>query len=271
MIVEVDLTGFSPPLRLGEPADFTRFHVRALVPGGAPDWDGLRAALGGFAEVRSETAFVAVDALRRLAGRRASDPEWQRELAAMLGYAERKGWIDAEGAVSAHVEWQPEVPIEPDSFRDVLGHFPTGVAIVTGDGPRGPVGMTCNSLTSVSLSPPLIAVCPAKSSETWPRIRESGRFVVNLMASEHQSTVRSFARKDTDRMSLVPFHPRRCGPALDAALAWIECALTAEHDAGDHTIALGEVVALEAARGDAPLVFFRGRYGTFAEARDGGA
>ena len=186
----------------------------------------------------------------------------------MLEYAASKGWLDESGAIAAHIEWEPEVVIEADDFRHVLGHFPTGVAVVTANGRHGPVGMACNSLTSVSLRPPLIAICPAKSSETWPEIRDSGRFLLNLMHRDHGSTVLKFARKKTDRFEAVPFHQRPCGPALDDALAWIECGIAAEHDAGDHTIALGRVLALDARGEVEPLVFYRGRYGTFA-ATDG--
>ena len=153
--------------------------------------------------------------------------------------------------------------VEPDEFRRVLGHFATGVSVVTANRPEGPVGMTCNALTSVSLEPPLIAVCPAKSSETWPEIRAAGRFVVNLMNSDHQETVLAFARKGTDRFADVASRQGEYGPVLGDAVAWIECELEAEHDAGDHTIALARVERLEGREDLEPLVFFRGRYGTF--------
>jgi 3-hydroxy-9,10-secoandrosta-1,3,5(10)-triene-9,17-dione monooxygenase reductase component len=155
------------------------------------------------------------------------------------------------------------MPVESDEFRRVLGHFATGVSVVTANRPEGPVGMTCNALTSVSLEPPLIAVCPAKRSETWPQIRAAGRFVVNLMNSDHQATVLAFARKDGDRFAGVAYEQREFGPALGDAVAWIECELEAEHDAGDHTIALARVEHLEGREDLEPLVFFRGRYGTF--------
>jgi 3-hydroxy-9,10-secoandrosta-1,3,5(10)-triene-9,17-dione monooxygenase reductase component len=163
-----------------------------------------------------------------------------------------------------HVEWEPEVAVEADHFRHVLGHFPTGVAVLTAGRAEGQVGMACNSLTSVSLDPPLISICPARTSETWPEIRAAGQFLINLMRHGQDETVAKFARKGIDRFAAVPFHERRCGPALDDAMAWIECVIEAEHDAGDHTLVIARVLRLELGDVGDPLVFFRGRYGTFA-------
>jgi flavin reductase (DIM6/NTAB) family NADH-FMN oxidoreductase RutF len=153
--------------------------------------------------------------------------------------------------------------VGPDAFRHVLGHLPTGVTIVTAHGPDGPAGMAANSVTSVSLDPPLILVCPAKSSTTWPSIRAAGRFCVNVMAGHHEDLCRRFARRGTDRFAGISWTDRPTGPALDDAVAWIECDVRDEHDAGDHTIVVAGVVAIEAASDAEPLVFFRGRYGTF--------
>jgi 3-hydroxy-9,10-secoandrosta-1,3,5(10)-triene-9,17-dione monooxygenase reductase component len=163
----------------------------------------------------------------------------------------------------------PTVPlasqVDRNDYRRVLGCYATGVTVLTAQRPEGPVGMACNSLTSVSLDPPLIAVCPAKTSKTWPAIRDVGRFVANVMAADHAEHVRTFARTCEDRFAATRWHRRGCGPALDEALAWIECELLDEHDAGDHTIAVARVVALDGPRDADPLVFFRSRYGTFAE------
>jgi 3-hydroxy-9,10-secoandrosta-1,3,5(10)-triene-9,17-dione monooxygenase reductase component len=153
--------------------------------------------------------------------------------------------------------------ITGEAFRHVLGHLPTGVTVITAHGADEPTGMAANSVTSVSLDPPLILFCPAKSSETWPAIRSAGRFCVNIMAGHHEEATRRFALKGVDRFSGVSYSQRDTGPALDDAVAWIECSLRDEHDAGDHTIVVADVLAIEAASGGAPLVFFRGRYGTF--------
>ena len=155
------------------------------------------------------------------------------------------------------------VEIEPALFRRILGHLPTGVTVITAFGPDGPVGMAANSVVSVSLDPPLILFCPSRTSETWPTIRLAGAFCVNVMAGHHEHLVRQFAAKEADRFSGVRHERRTTGPALADAVAWIECTLFDEHDAGDHTIVVGRVVALDATAGAEPLVFFRGGYGSF--------
>ena len=137
--------------------------------------------------------------------------------------------------------------IRGEVFRHVLGHLPTGVAVITADGPNGPAGMTANSVTSVSLDPPLLLVCPARTSTTWPNVRASGRFCVNVMAGHHEEACRRFALKDADRFAGVDWHERPSGPAFHDAVAWIDCELRDEHDAGDHTIAVADVLGIDAA------------------------
>ena len=149
-------------------------------------------------------------------------------------------------------------------FRRVLSSYPTGVVVVCADAPRGPVGMSCNSFTAVSLSPPLIAVCPADTSTTWPGIREAGRFCVSVLASDSAEICAKFARKGADRFAGVDVRQRSHGPAIGNAAAWIDCELYDEIRAGDHTIALGRVVALEMREEAAPLVFWASKYGTVA-------
>lgn len=271
MIIDIDLTdGGDAPARfwLVDAADSDHLGVQVLVPDGTPDWIGLARAMEGFARIdrASELVHIRPAPLERLLERAVAGEGRRQGLSAMVARAESEGWIDRTGALAAPVEWEPRVEIEADDFRHVLGHFPTGVAVLSAEHSGNPVGMACNSLTSVSLEPPLVAVCPAKSSETWPEIRDAGRFLINLMPREHEPTVIAFARKGTDRFASVPYHHRRCGPALDDALAWIECSIDAEHEAGDHTIVIARVLALEAREGPEPLVFFRGRYGTFVGA-----
>lgn len=156
-----------------------------------------------------------------------------------------------------------EVEISAEQFRRVLGHLPTGVTVVTARTPGGPVGMAANSVTSLSLRPPLILFCPARISETWPRIRAAGRVCVNVVAGHREDLTRQFSRRGIDRFAGISWHARDGGPALDDAVAWIECTVRAEHDGGDHTIVVLDVRRLEAAPACEPLVFFRGAYGTF--------
>ena len=158
--------------------------------------------------------------------------------------------------------------IPPEEFRRVLSHFPTGVCVVAAFDGETPVGMAVNSMTSVSLAPPLVLVCPAATSTTWPAVRVAGRFCISVMASHHEQISRAFSARDTDRFDRIAWHVRTGAPALDDAVAWLDCRLWAEHPAGDHTIAVCEVTAAESSQPAAtPLVFFRGRYGSFADAR----
>jgi flavin reductase (DIM6/NTAB) family NADH-FMN oxidoreductase RutF len=149
------------------------------------------------------------------------------------------------------------------NFRKVIGHLPTGVVIVAARSRDGLVGMAANSITSVSLRPQLVSVCAAFSSSTWPRIRAAGRFCISILADHHEQTSRRFAAPGVDRFAGVPWHDRLSGPALDDAVAWLDCELYAEYAAGDHTIAVARVLDLSAADDARALVFFRGHYGRF--------
>ena len=155
--------------------------------------------------------------------------------------------------------------IDPKRFRSVLGHLPTGVTAITAYGEDGPEGMAANAVTSVSLDPPLILFCPAKTSTTWPRIRAAGRFCVNVMADHHAEAARQLSLRGTDRFAGIELEDRPAGPAIADAVAWIECEIEAEHDAGDHTVVIARVLAVEARPEASALVFFRGRFGRFAE------
>jgi flavin reductase (DIM6/NTAB) family NADH-FMN oxidoreductase RutF len=158
--------------------------------------------------------------------------------------------------------------ISKSEFRRVLSHLPTGVTVITADTPDGPAGMAANSVTSLSLDPPMILFCPARSSKTWPRLRTAGRVCVNVLGGSAAELTRQFARKRVDRFAGVSWRPWKCGPALEDAVAWIGCRVNAEHDGGDHTIVTADVLALETAPPREPLVFFRGVYGTFAVTGD---
>jgi len=157
--------------------------------------------------------------------------------------------------------------IDPAEFRRVFSHLPTGVSVLTAHGAGGPLGMAVNSVTSVSLEPPLVLFCPARSSTTWPAIRATGAFCINVLAGDQEAVARAFAARGGDRFAGVRGAERPTGLALDGALAWIECRIEDEHDAGDHTIIVARVVAIEgAADVSDPLVFFRGAYGSFVDA-----
>lgn len=151
--------------------------------------------------------------------------------------------------------------IDPLFMRSVMGSFCSGVVLVTAFGDE-PLGFTCQSFVSLSLEPPLISISPAKSSSTWPRIREVGRFAVNVLADDHDEVSRAFARSGTDKYAGVEWAPAPLGsPLLAGASAWMECVLWNEYEAGDHTIAIGRVHSLGHDTERLPLLFHRGHYG----------
>lgn len=155
--------------------------------------------------------------------------------------------------------------IDGATFRRVLGHYPTGVCVVTAIDPDGAAsGMVVGSFTSVSLDPPLVAFLPDKSSTSWPRIERAGRFCVNVLASDQGDLCRRFASKGEDKFAGLAHRVSANGsPVLDDVVAWIDCTLDAVHEAGDHYIVLGRVHELDISRPDQPLLFFRGKYGNF--------
>jgi 3-hydroxy-9,10-secoandrosta-1,3,5(10)-triene-9,17-dione monooxygenase reductase component len=150
--------------------------------------------------------------------------------------------------------------IDRARFRDVLSSYPTGVVVVCAQIARGQVAMVFNSFTSVSLDPPLVALCAAKTSSRWAAIRAAPCFCVSVLAAHHEEACHRFARGGSERVVDIPTHSRAGGPALDEAVAWIDCVLEAEHDAGDHVIAVGRVLGLDASDERSALVFWRGRY-----------
>lgn len=153
-------------------------------------------------------------------------------------------------------------------FRTVLGHFPTGVTVITSATPeREPVGLVVGSFTSVSLGPPLVAFLPAKSSTSFPKIRDTGRFCVNVLAADQENVCRSFARSGGPKFEGTAYSlsPGGC-PVIEGAVAWIDCEIESVTEAGDHYICLGRVTMLEVGNGTTPLVFFKGGYGGFAPA-----
>jgi flavin reductase (DIM6/NTAB) family NADH-FMN oxidoreductase RutF len=160
-----------------------------------------------------------------------------------------------------------EKRVDGAELRRVLGHFATGVTVVTACDEEGPVGMVANSFTSVSLEPPLVLFCAGAESDTWPRIRRAERFCVNVLSNDQRRLATDFARKGTDRYAGVELEERDGPPHLAGALAHIDCRIHAEHPGGDHTIVVGEVEELavssdeEAALAE-PLIFYRGGFTT---------
>ena len=156
------------------------------------------------------------------------------------------------------------LPTAPDTlrYREVIGMFATGVAIVTCTGPDGPAGLTTNAITSLSLDPVLLLVCFDNTSRTLPAVRASGRFAVNVLRAGQDDVAAVFASKRVAREKFeAATHEVEHGvPVLDGALAWLACDLRELHPGGDHTIGIGSVTQMDADPDGAPLVWFRGGY-----------
>ncbi|MFJ8633988.1 flavin reductase family protein [Streptomyces sp. NPDC093568] len=157
-------------------------------------------------------------------------------------------------------------PIPQAEFRRVLGNFATGVVVVTApatgaDDPQA--GFACQSFSSLSLDPPLVAFMVGRTSTTWPRIARAGVFCVNVLSSGQGELCRAFAVSGADKFAGVTYDaaPVSGSPRLAGTLAWIDCTIHAVHTGGDHLIVVGRVDALGASDGDeAPLLFHKGRF-----------
>jgi 3-hydroxy-9,10-secoandrosta-1,3,5(10)-triene-9,17-dione monooxygenase reductase component len=154
-------------------------------------------------------------------------------------------------------------PLDQRAFRDALGHFASGVTIISGIDESGPIGFTCQSFYSVSMDPPLVSFSVKVDSTTYPRIRETGRFAVNVL-SHHQHDVSSqFARTGSDKWAGISWQPTASGnPVIADTLMWLDCDIWAEHEAGDHHIVIGRVREMSPAEWhrSEPLLFFKGAY-----------
>ncbi len=164
----------------------------------------------------------------------------------------------------------PEAAARARRFRDVLGLFCSGVTVVTSITKEGPVGMTCQSFSSVSLEPPLVMFCPAKTSRAWPHMQRAGFFCVNILADGQTEVSNGMATKGAEKYDGVGWRPASTGaPLLDGVLGYVDCTIQAVHEAGDHYIVVGRVRALGFGDGrepdpdlPAPLLFYRGKYGS---------
>jgi 3-hydroxy-9,10-secoandrosta-1,3,5(10)-triene-9,17-dione monooxygenase reductase component len=152
------------------------------------------------------------------------------------------------------------------TFRRALGRFATGVTLVTAADASGPLGLIVNAFTSVSLEPPLIAICPARRSFTWSRMRRCGRFGVNVLAAEHATYVRHAAQAQADRFIGVDHVLTESGvPRIPSAIAFLDCEPIAEQLAGDHWIVVARVHDLLADHRREPLLFSDGTLGGFVD------
>ena len=152
--------------------------------------------------------------------------------------------------------------IDPDSFRSVLGRFASGITVVTTrDAEQHDVGMTASAFCSVSLDPPLVQVCVDHAASLYAALTVSTRYGVSILAAEQEALSRRFAEEDsTRRFDGIGYHRADSGVVLlDDALAHLECRVVARHEAGDHTLFIGEVESASA-RSARPLLYYRGGY-----------
>lgn len=148
------------------------------------------------------------------------------------------------------------------AFRQALGTFPTGVAVVTATAGAEPVGITVNSFTSVSLDPPLVLWCLKKDSHRYSVFADAPGYTISILGTEHEDVSSRLARQGEHRLRDMGLFATELGPpALADSLAAFECAREAIHDGGDHTILVGRVLRFHRREAGAPLVFHRGRYG----------
>jgi flavin reductase (DIM6/NTAB) family NADH-FMN oxidoreductase RutF len=146
-------------------------------------------------------------------------------------------------------------------FRDALGQFATGVAIICARAPDGRyVGFTASSFTSVSLDPPLISWCLGRNASGLAAFEAAERYAINVLAHDQVALARRFAREHADRFAGVRYRIGAAGaPLIEGCVAWFECRHYARHPGGDHVLFIGEVETCER-RNDAGLVFHHGRF-----------
>ncbi|MFI9720466.1 flavin reductase family protein [Streptomyces sp. NPDC052396] len=164
------------------------------------------------------------------------------------------------------------LPPPPEEFRRTLGHFASGVTVITAPGADGepPAGFACQSFASLSLEPPLVVFMVGRTSTTWPRIARAGVFCVNVLSAQHGELCRDFAASGArvrDKFAGVSYEasPVTGSPRLTGVPAWVDCGIHTVHTGGDHLIVVGSVLALgtdEAAAEAGPLLFHRGAFGT---------
>ena len=154
-----------------------------------------------------------------------------------------------------------ESTIDLADYRRALGHYATGVAVITARGANGrKLGLTANSFTSVSLDPPFVSWCPSKKSVNLADLENAGFFAVNVLAADQHHLSRKFANPSAERFEGVPHVSGIDGlPLIEGAVARFQCRNVSQIDAGDHMIVLGEVMQYDAIGGD-PLVYHRGGY-----------
>lgn len=149
--------------------------------------------------------------------------------------------------------------IDQALYRQVMGHFPTGVVVIASP---GPVGTAIGSFASLSLDPPLVTFSITKTSSSWPKIRDTGVFCASVLAEDQEHVSRAFAQSGADKFAGLGYKPMATGsPRIDDCVAWTDCDITDVFEGGDHDIVVGTIREMGVEREAKPLIFFRGGYG----------
>ncbi|MBO9520854.1 MAG: flavin reductase family protein [Nocardioidaceae bacterium] len=184
-----------------------------------------------------------------------------------------KSWLGNELDFELRLGEHTPIPDDPEAaararrFRDVLGLFGSGVTVVTSMSGGEPVGMTCQSFSSVSLEPPLVLFCPAKTSRAWPLMQRAGCFCVNILAADQSGLSTAMATKGHDKFDGVGWRPAPTGaPLLDGVVGYVDCTVHQVVEAGDHYVVIGRVKELGFGSEDdaRPLLYYRGAYDSTA-------
>lgn len=153
--------------------------------------------------------------------------------------------------------------VGPEQFRQILRHIPSPVVVVTGRTPSGLAALAIGSFVSISLVPLLVGIFPAKTSTSWPGIREVGKFCINVLAEDQVGLSKMCAARGGDKLASVSWRASPSGsPIIEGCVLWIDCDLDRELEIGDHTLAVGRVRALAHEREVRALVFHQGDYTT---------
>lgn len=165
---------------------------------------------------------------------------------------------------SADIADTAEAQTAARRFRDVLGRYCSGVTVVTSMAAGEPVGMTCQSFSSVSLDPPLVMFIPAKTSRAWPLMQRAGHFCVNFLGEEQQEISDVMASKGADKFAGVPWSTSKTGaPLLDGVIGYVDCTVHSVFEAGDHYVVIGRVQDMDVSDAERlPLLYFQGEYRT---------
>jgi 3-hydroxy-9,10-secoandrosta-1,3,5(10)-triene-9,17-dione monooxygenase reductase component len=157
---------------------------------------------------------------------------------------------------------------DPQRFRQVLGHFCTGVTVITGVDAGAPVGFACQAFAALSLQPPLVLFCPSLTSTTWPRIAKAGQLCVNVLADDQADMARAFGVSAADKFGGIGWTAAPNGtPVLSGVLTWASCTVETVHEAGDHYVVVARITSLGECTVGQPLLFYRSRFAITADAR----